>query len=132
MTDPATRYGITRDNDETIGFVLLCVFCCAITREELTDWCYHVVGELETGAAPAYLFDLAEFDGALAGVFRTIGFAPGWECSNADEAAIYGIAATRGAQPFDWPVDREAALAALAQNAAIEARFRQVFPFVAW
>lgn len=41
------------------------------------------------------------------------------------------VAATRGAQPFDGPLDRKTALAVLARNVALEARFRQAFPFIA-
>lgn len=122
--------GLTRESSETIGFVLTSLFCSAIDLEELKEWCYHVIGQLEVGEPPGYLFDLAEYSGTLAKIDGVLGFVPTWKHSDEDEAAIYGIAATRGAEMFDWPVDRAAALAALAARPEIEARFRQTFPFI--
>ncbi len=124
--------GLTRDSSETIGFVLTSLFCSAIDLEELKEWCNHVIGQLEVGEPPGYLFDLAEYNGTLAKIDGVLGFVPSWRHSDEDEVALYGIAARRGADMFDWPIEREAALAALAGCPQIEARFRQTFPFISF
>lgn len=126
----ADELGLTRENGETIGFVLTSLLCSAIDLDELKEWCYHVIGQLEVGEPPGYLFDLAEHSGALAGIYKPLGFVPSWKHTDEDTSALYGIALRRGRTRYEWPVDREAALSTLAARPEIEARFRQTFPFI--
>ena len=54
------RSRLTRESIETIGSVLTSLFFSAIDLDELKEWCYHIVEQLEVGEPPSYLFDLAE------------------------------------------------------------------------
>lgn len=126
----ASEIGLSRENSETIGFVLTSLLCSAIDLEELKEWCYYVIGQLEVGDAPGYLFDLAEYEGTLAGIYKPLGFVPSWKHSDEDTSALYGIAMKRGKTRYEWPVESGAALAALTRCPQIEARFRLTFPFI--
>ncbi len=126
----ASELGLSRENSETIGFVLTSLLCSAIDLEELKEWCYHIIGELEAGEAPGYLFDLMEYKGVLAGIYKPLGFVPSWRHTDEDTNALYGIALKRGNARYEWPIAPEAALAALASRPQIEERFRKTFPFI--
>jgi hypothetical protein len=123
--------GLTRDSSETIGFVLTSLLCTAIDLDELKEWCSFTVGELDAGAAPGYLFDLMDYDGKLAGIYKPLGFVPSWKHTDDDTHALYGIALKRGKTRYEWPVDPSVAISALARKPGIEARFRSTFPFIA-
>ena len=122
--------GLDRENSETIGFVMTSLFCSAIDLEDLKQWCYHIIGELETSDTPGYVFDLLDYNGSLAKIDKVLGFVPSWKHSDKDVAALYGIAAKRCADRFDWPVDEQDAMTALADLPEIESRFRETFPFI--
>ena len=74
-----SELGLSRENSETIGFVLTSLLRSAIDLDELKEWCYHVIGHLEVGESPGYLFDLAEYKGVLAGIYKPLGFVPSWK-----------------------------------------------------
>lgn len=126
----ASERDLSRENSERIGFVMTSLLCSAIDLEELKEWCYHIIGELDAGAAPGYLFDLLEYNGVLAGIYRSLGFVPSWKHSDEDTSALYGIAVKRRKARYEWPIEPEAALAALARQPQIAARFRETFPFI--
>jgi hypothetical protein len=123
-------YAITRDDSETIGFVITSLFCSAIDLKEFHEWCYKIIREHELEELPPYIMELAEFEGALAKLFKVLGFVPSWKHDQDDEAALCGIAMNRGAHRVEWPVSRETALDALRSRPEIESRFRMTFPFV--
>lgn len=124
--------GLDRENSETVGFVMTSLFCSAIDLEDLKQWCYHIIGELDPNETPGYVFDLLDYSGALAKIDQVLGFVPSWKHSDKDVAALYGIASKRNMDQFDWPLDEEAALAALADLPEIGERFRMTFPFIAY
>ena len=124
--------GLTRESSETIGFVLTSVMCSAIDLEELGDWCYQVIGQLEVEQVPGYVFDLMEYKGTLAGLYKVVGFVPSWTHSDEEVDALYGVAVKRGRDTDDWPITSEAALSALAKCPGIEERFRKTFPFISF
>lgn len=72
-----------------------------------------------------------DFDDALFKIYQPIGYVPHWEHTRGDEAALYGIAVTRGAAPFDMPITPSAALAARGKAPQISSRFRREFHFLA-
>lgn len=122
--------GLSRESSETIGFVLSSLFCSAIDLKELRDWCYLIIDQLDTEKTPAYLYDLAEYNGTLAKIDAVLGFVPTWKHTDEDEDALFGIAAARGFDAFDWPIEREVALTALAARPQVADRFRRTFPFI--
>lgn len=124
--------GLTRESSDTIGFVLASLFSSAIDLEELREWCYQIIGKLDAYEAPSYLFDLAEYKGALAGIYKILGFVPNWKHSAKDRAALFGIALRRGKSRFEWPVEKGVAMTALADSSEIERRFRETFPSIAF
>lgn len=122
--------GLTRESSDTIGFVLACLFSSAIDKGDLREWCFKVIGELDVGDAPGYLFDLADSDGNPIDIYRAIGFVPTWKHSKIDGSALFGIALRRGNVRHEWPVTHAQALKALLRRPSIENRFRATFPFI--
>ncbi|MFJ4259074.1 hypothetical protein ACIP01_19230 [Pseudomonas monteilii] len=116
-------------SDELLGFVITCLFCGAISREELQSWSAQA---LSSGQAPTFLYELMTFDEPLFRIFSVIGHVPHWPHVEAEEQALYGIALCRGVEPFDMPVSPLEARRALVAEPAIEAAFRQVFDFIVW
>lgn len=126
----ASELGLSRENSETIGFVLTSLLCSAIDLEELKQWCYQTIEDLEISEVPAYLYDLSDYSDTLSGIYRPLGFVPSWQRSDEDTNALYGIAMKREKEAYEWPIGREDALAALSKRPAIEERFRRTFPFI--
>ncbi|KPW78619.1 hypothetical protein [Pseudomonas syringae group genomosp. 3] len=114
-------------NDELIGFVITCLFCEAISKEEFNDWCAQA---LVLDKAPAYLYDLMGFHDEIFKVYEVIGYVPCWEHSEIEEYALYGIAVRRGFEPYDMPLRPSEALARLDASPDIEDTFREVFAFI--
>jgi hypothetical protein len=121
---------IAKNDSDELGFVITCLFCSSITPDELHEWCFGAIARLEQDEIPPYVFALSEFNDKLANVFKVIGFVPSWKHMDGDEAALSGIAITRGVHVADWPTSREQCLAALANNSAIESRFSSTFSFI--
>lgn len=122
--------GLTRERSDTIGFVLACLFSSAIDREELREWSFHVIVELDASSTPSYLFDLGDTDGSPAAIYRLLGFVPSWKHSDLQRLALLGLAITRGRSRVDWPVSASEAMAALRAHPEIQERFRLEFPFI--
>ena len=101
-------------SDELMAFVLTCLFCETISRDEFNAWCAQASS---LNAAPAFLYDLMDF-------------VPCWEHEKNDEYALYGIAVRRGFEPFDMPVTPSEALDSLKASPNIELLFGQVFDFI--
>lgn len=114
-------------SDELMAFVITCLFCGAISRDELNVWCAQA---LSLDNAPVYLYDLMDFHDEIFRIFKVIGYVPHWEHTEDEEYAIYGIAVRRGFEPYDMPLTPDKALACLAAKSDIEQLFGQVFDFV--
>ncbi|MFF7062547.1 hypothetical protein [Pseudomonas sp. NPDC008258] len=125
----ASTIELNKFNDELLAFVVTCLFCGAIRKDELNVWSAEA---LVLEDAPSYLYDLLEFDEDLFKIFKVIGHVPTWEHTQVQEYALYGIAVSRGFNPFDMPISAEKALDYLASAPEVEALFRSVFSFVNW
>lgn len=114
-------------SDELMAFVITCLFCGAISRDELNLWC---VQALSLNDAPVFLYDLMDFHDEIFKVYKVIGYVPHWEHSENDENALYGIAVRRGFEPYDMPLTPNEALACLEASPDIERLFDKVFEFI--
>ncbi|WP_203646269.1 hypothetical protein [Pseudomonas sp. RtIB026] len=110
-----------------MAFVITCLFCGAISKEELNVWCAEA---LSLDKTPPYIYDLMEFQDEIFKVYKVIGFVPYWEHSDVDEYALYGIAVRRGFEPYDMPLTPSEALTHLEASPDIENSFRKVFSFI--
>ncbi|MGE8588791.1 MAG: hypothetical protein ACN6OD_05230 [Alcaligenes sp.] len=117
----------TEWNDKRLAFAISCLFHDAIDRAEFRKWCIAQIGR---GEVPSYVYDLLDFDEALFKIYQPIGYVPHWGHTKSDEAALYGIAITRGCTPFDIPVTPSAALAALGRAPEISSLFMREFSFI--
>ncbi len=120
--------GLTFEDSQTIGFVVVCYFSNSIDTDELHAWAEHVLRTCDD--YPPYILDLMEFDQARFHIFRTIGFNPESKLTRNQEIALYGIAYLRGREVYDGP-PREKALAMLKRCPEVARRFRLTFPFLA-
>lgn len=114
-------------NDEGLAFAISCLFHDAIDRTEFREWCTTQIGR---GDVPGYVYDLMDFDEELFKIYQPIGYVPHWEHTKNNEAALYGIAITRGATPFDMPITSSAALVALGNAPEISSLFMTEFFFI--
>jgi hypothetical protein len=124
MTDLHLQQG----DSATIGFVVTAAFWGAISLGELRAWADHAL--VAAPDCPDYMIELGGFKGALKDLFRAIGFVPSSGLSESQKQALLGIAFTRGRDPYDPPVSRATALAALEQHPEVLAQFRATFPFL--
>jgi len=122
-------FRLNRDDSATIGFVVACLFGEAINLAELRAWADHVL--LTAPNYPDYVTELSLFDGFLKDVFAAIGFVPSRELSDDQQLAVLGVAYARDREPYDPPVSRTEALAALNRHPEVLAEFRSTFPFLA-
>lgn len=126
----AKAIGLTRDDSAEIGFVLSSLFSSAIDIDELHQWTYKLLEDHEVDDLPPYIFDLMEFEGPLAKVYKLVGFVPSWGGTEEERAALFGIAVKRKRERYEWPIPPEEALRALERNPALMERFRKTFPFL--
>ena len=119
---------LTKDDPTTIGFVVSCIFACAIDTRELQAWADHVLMTVDT--YPSYIVDLSTFDEPLFHIYRIIGFTPHSHLTKTEQMALVGIAFLRGRQQFEPEPNRAQALAALAAHPLVVADFRETFPFL--
>ncbi|WP_240923042.1 MULTISPECIES: hypothetical protein [Pseudomonadaceae] len=114
-------------SDELIAFVITCLFCGAISRDEFNTWCAQA---LSLDDAPVFLYDLMDFHDEIFKIYQVIGYVPHWEHAEDDEYALYGIAVRRGFEPYDMPLTTDKALASLGVRPDIERLFGKVFDFI--
>ncbi|OEC32590.1 hypothetical protein SAMN05216600_1347 [Pseudomonas cuatrocienegasensis] len=114
-------------NDELMAFVITCLFCGAISKDELNTWCAQA---LSLNNAPAFLYGLMVFQDEISKVYKVIGYVPHWEHAEGDEYALYGIAVRRDFKPYDMPVTTNEALTHLDASPHIENLFKEVFAFI--
>lgn len=122
--------GLTKNDSETIGFVVACLFNEAISRDDLHDWCVYVISENDAVDTPPYIFDLLEYKDSLAKIFTIVGFVPKGVEDDSERMALKGIAVARGRVPFELDIAPEDALDSLRNQPRIRARFSEVFPFI--
>lgn len=130
----ANKIGIsnlTKQNSETIGFVIECFLASSISLDELNQWAVSVVNSMEVEDIPGYIFDLVSFDGFAMELYKVIGFVPVWSRSDEEEAALFGIAISRGKKIIDMPISSKSALESLRKNPEILEAFNKIFPFAA-
>jgi hypothetical protein len=114
-------------SDELMAFVINCLFCSAISREEFNIWCAQA---LLLNNAPAFLYDLMGFHDELFKIYNVMGYVPNWEHAEDEEYALYGIAVRRGFKPYDIPLSPDEAVAFLQAFPDIEKLFLKVFDFI--
>lgn len=114
-------------SDELLAFVLTCLFCGAIERQEFNAWCAQAISLTK---APDFLFGLIDFNDEVFKIYKVIGYVPHWEHSDAYEYALYGIAVGRGFEPYDMPVSPDEALANLDALPEVKRVFVEVFDFI--
>lgn len=114
-------------NDDLLAFVIACLFCAAISKDELDIWCAQA---LSLNNSPSYLYDLMDFQGEIFKVYKVIGYVPHWDHADSEEYALYGIAVRRGFKPYDMPITTNEALTHLEASPRIESLFREVFTFI--
>jgi hypothetical protein len=122
--------GFDKNDSRRLGFVTACLFAGAVNVGDVRNWAVDVLAR-EEGSAPC-LIDLCEFDDSPFKIYKVIGFVPLWSYSEDQRLALFGIAARRGREPFDWPLTVDEAVEKLAQHPEIEAAFRTEFPFLEW
>jgi hypothetical protein len=124
--------GLTRDDNETIGFVVACAFSSAISMDELRQWCSDIVirnSRIED--IPAYIFELVDFDQALMRIHEVIGFVPDRDWAEEEGYALCGIAAYRHRLAADAGLSADQAKQFLVERPYVMEKFRATFPFIA-
>ncbi len=119
---------ITKEDSRELGFVFPCLFKQAITLEEMKKWCYEVIRSHDE--YPDYILDIIDFSGAIAHLYKTVGFSPHWPFAEEDKLALYGIAYKRGRDMYDCPISKKQALEELRRRPVIEKYFKEIFPFI--
>ncbi|OCG50504.1 hypothetical protein A9G35_00570 [Gilliamella sp. Choc5-1] len=124
--------GLVKGNDQTIGFVYVCLLSGVINMDEVNRWAEKVIGENEVSDLPDYIFDVIDFKGIVTELERLIGFFPHWKRTKAQDRAVYGLAVKRGEKlsQDDVSFNEEQALEALKKHPEIEKLFRETFPFI--
>lgn len=122
--------GVTRDDNEVIGFVVACVFSSAISINELKKWCADIIQNNPVNEIPDYIFDLINFNQSLMHIFNTIGFVPSWTRTDDEDDALVGIAAYRNRLPSDAPLSATQAKQKLTEQPQILDKFKTTFPFI--
>jgi len=123
-----TSLALTKDNADTIGFVVACLFAAAINKDELHTWADHILTTADS--CPPYIVDLSTFDEPLFHIHQVIGFVPSSGLSDDERSALVGIAYCRGREQFEPAPTKSQALKALTAHPQLMTRFRITFPFI--
>ena len=124
--------GLVKGNDQTIGFVYVCLLSGVINMDEVNRWAEKVIGENEVSDLPDYIFYVIDLKGTIREFQKLIDFFPCWECTKEQRMAVYGIRVRRGRKlrKDDVSFNEEQALEALKKHPEIEKLFRETFPFI--
>lgn len=84
--------GLTKNDSDTIAFVLCCFLSSSIDTAELRAWGMKVIENMED--YPLYLLGLINFDGPRFHIYKIIGFIPNDAisknaCRTIDQLALY-------------------------------------------
>lgn len=121
--------GLNKDNYDVIGFVISCLYSCAITDDDLKKWSENVIRDNDVSETPDYIFELVDFDGDRLKILNLIGFPFEWKASKSQRNALYGIALKRGEDLGD-ECSQSVAMKSLEKHPEVELRFRETFPFI--
>ncbi len=121
---------IEKEDCADLDFAISCLFSEAISLSEFKTWLAIVINEMPIEKIPLYIFDLIDFNDALANIDNVIGFVAPTQLSTQQKNALVGIAYLRKINVYDPPVSKEQALAALNKNPHVLDEFRRLFPFI--
>lgn len=121
---------LTLNNSEDIGFATDCLLMGVISLNEFKEWVYKIIKQYSIEDLPIYIFDLADYNEEIAGIYNVIGFSPNSNLSKIDEYALYGIAVKRFGSILDMPISIQKALETLGNNSKLLERFKIEFPFI--
>ena len=111
----------------------------AVTWEEVQQWFFWLVGNYPADQVPLYAHEIILCDSQQDYARQKnelFGFMTGLDATDAELIALYGIGYLRAIPTVITPnrgiyvPSRDEALAALARNPHIDARFRELFPFL--
>ena len=125
-------YKVGKDDSRDLGFAHMCCLSGAINVDEFKTWVYWVIEHTEE-ELPTFFFDLDTLPDMSRSFYEAVGFVPSTGLSGSEEDAIDGIAYLRGVHErtdYDVHIGRDEALAALQNNPQVNARFREMFPFI--
>lgn len=124
-----SKFKLTKEKSDDIGFVKSCFIIGAINRDEFNEWIMFVINSSDVNELPVYIYDLIDFNGDFFDLINTIGFTPDPVLTEEEDDAIYGIAIKRfGGE--DSSLLKNKWLNSLNKNMHILDRFRKVFPFI--
>ncbi|MCK3655910.1 hypothetical protein A4G19_09095 [Pasteurellaceae bacterium Macca] len=118
------------NNSEDIGFATDCLLMGLISLNEFKEWVCKIINKYNIEDVPEYLYDLADYNEDVVGVYNIIGFSPNSNLKEEDEHALYGIAVKRFGVVFDMPISSKKALVALKKNPQVLVRFKREFSFI--
>jgi hypothetical protein len=118
-TDPAS-----------VAFVVRCFLIQVVAVEELREWAEQVIASGEE--CPIFVEGLAEFDGVGEEIYHMLGFVPDRAFTREADAALAGIAHSRGRVPQPGNPGEAEARQALQSHPELADEFRLAFKFLRW
>ncbi|WP_258879505.1 hypothetical protein [Corynebacterium glutamicum] len=122
---------ITQDDSEDLGFAFDCLIVDAITLDELKEWIYRVIVEMDE--FPDYLIDITDVShkhDLILGYQDIVGFWPYSTLKRTEETALVGIAYARFPDTRDDSISRGKARSALEKSTGLKERFARHFPTI--
>lgn len=130
MASKISNNALIKNNSETIGFVVSCLFSSAISISEFNDWVTDLIEKNDIVELPDYIFDLIDYNDSIAKIFKVIGFTPSWGATQEERNAIDGIRVMRGIEVYEKVITNEKALKNLSDNQHILESYKYIFPFI--
>lgn len=122
---------VTQDDSEDLGFAFDCLIVDAITLDELKEWIYRVIVEMDE--FPDYLIDITDVShkhDLILGYQDIVGFWPYSTLKRTEETALVGIAYARFPDTRDDSISRGKARSALEKSTGLKERFARHFPAI--
>lgn len=122
---------VTQDDSEDLGFAFDCLIVDAITLDELKEWIYRVIVEMDE--FPDYLIDITDVShkhDLILGYQDIVGFWPYSTLKRTEKTALVGIAYARFPDTRDDSISRGKARSALEKSASLQERFARHFPAI--
>lgn len=127
----APAWLVTQDDSEDLGFAFDCLIVDAITLDELKEWIYRVIVEMDE--FPDYLIDITDVShkhDLILGYQDIVGFWPYSTLKRTEETALVGIAYARFPDTRDDSISRGKARSALEKSTGLKERFARHFPAI--